>query len=181
MSSRARIYTVHVRAWSAAADREAVFLREGFSWGAFIFSFLWALWHRLWFAAVILLGVTAALAVIGELLEIDPVTDAATGLAWALIIGWHGNDFRRRALERAGYVSAGVVAAPNLVEAERRFFAKSLPVTPAPIRGAVGGPKAGDLAQRAGVQGYGRDGGPWMPHGAAPPRSAGGRVGLARV
>ena len=124
MSSRARIYTVHVRAWAASADRDAVFLREGFSWGAFIFSFLWALWHRLWFAALALLAITAVLALLGELLAIDPVTDAAIGLAWALTIGWHGNDFRRRALERQGYVTAGVVAAPSLIEAERRFFAR---------------------------------------------------------
>jgi hypothetical protein len=122
--SRPRIYTVHIRAWSASADRDAVLLREGFSWGAFLFSVAWALWHRLWFWALIVLGISAALAVAGELLLIDPLTDAAIGLAFALLVGWHANDWRRQQLERAGYVSAGVVAAPNLVEAERRFFTK---------------------------------------------------------
>ena len=127
--SRSRIYTVHVRAWAASSDRDAVFLREGFSWGAFFFSVLWALWHRLWFWAVIVLGISAILAVSGELLGIDPVTDGAIGLGFALLIGWHAHDWRRRALERQGYVSAGVVAAPNLLEAERRFFSKS-PTSP---------------------------------------------------
>jgi hypothetical protein len=125
MSSRPRIYTVHVRAWSSAADREAVFLREGFSWGAFFFSVLWALWHRLWFWAVIVLGISAAIAVAGGLVGLDPVTDGAIGLALALLIGWEANDWRRRALEKRGFVTAGVVAAPSLVEAERRFFSKS--------------------------------------------------------
>lgn len=121
---RPRVYTVHVRAWSASADRDAVFLREGFSWGAFFFSVAWALWHRLWFWAVIVLAISAALAVASDILAIDPLTDSAIGLAFALLVGWHANDWRRRQLERAGYVSAGVVAAPNLIEAERRFFAK---------------------------------------------------------
>ena len=133
MSSRSRIYTVHVRAWSAAADREAVFLREGFSWGAFFFSVVWALWHRLWFWALIVLGISAVLTLAGDFIGIDPVTDSAVALAFALLIGWHANDWRRRALEKRGYVTAGVVAAPNLVEAERRFFAKMTApaVTPA--------------------------------------------------
>jgi hypothetical protein len=123
--SRTRVYTVHVRAWSNAADRDAVLLREGFCWGAFLFSVAWALWHRLWFWALIVLGISAVLALSGELVGIDPLTDSAIGLAFALLVGWHANDWRRRKLERAGYVSAGVVAAPNLVEAERRFFTRA--------------------------------------------------------
>jgi hypothetical protein len=122
--SRSRLYTVHVRAWAHSADRDAVVLREGFAWGAFVFSVAWALWHRLWFWALIVLGLSAALAVAGELVGLDPLTDSAIGLAFALLVGWHANDWRRQALERQGYVSAGVVAAPNLIEAERRFFAK---------------------------------------------------------
>ncbi len=132
--SRSRVYTVHIRAWSDSPDRDAVFLREGFSWGAFIFSFMWALWHRLWFAALIFLGVSAALALLPEFLELDLFTDTALAAAVALLIGWHGNDFRRRALEREGYVTAGVVAAPTLVEAERRFFEKMSVPAVAPAR-----------------------------------------------
>jgi len=123
--SRPRIYTVHVRAWSTAADREAVVLREGFSWGAFVFSVAWALWHRLWFWALIVLGLSALIAVAGELAGLDPVTDGAIGLGLALLVGWQANDWRRRALEKRGFVTAGVVAASSLIEAERRFFAKA--------------------------------------------------------
>ena len=121
---RTRLYTVHVRAWSAAADREAVFVREGFAWGAFLFSFLWALWHRLWFAALIVVALTLVLALGVDLLRLDEATETLIGLAWAAIVGWEANDWRRRALERRGYVTAAVVAAPNLVEAERRYFAR---------------------------------------------------------
>ncbi len=123
--ARARVYTVYIRAWSLAADREAVFVREGFSWGAFFFSVLWSLYHRLWLAAFLVFAASVALSVATDVLGVDPVTDAALGLALALIVGWEANDWRRRALERRGYVAAGIVAAPTLTEAERRFFAKS--------------------------------------------------------
>jgi hypothetical protein len=122
--ARSRVYTVHVRAWASSSDRDAVFVREGFAWGAFLLSLVWALWHRLWLGALIILGVTAVLAIALDLLIVDETTETAVGIAWALIVGWEANDWRRRALERRGYVTAGVVAAPNLLEAERRFFAK---------------------------------------------------------
>ncbi len=121
----ARVYTVHVRAWSANADREAVFVREGFCWGALFFSVLWALWHRMWFTALIIFAVSLAVSVATDLLGLDPLTDAAVGLALALVIAWEANDWRRASLARRGYVTAGVVAARNLPEAERRFFVKA--------------------------------------------------------
>ena len=123
--ARARVYTVHIRLWSASPDREAVLVREGFAWGAFFFSVLWALWNRMWFAALIVFAVSVAISVLTDVLDVDPVTDLAAGLALALIIGWEAPDWQRRTLERRGYINAGVVVAPTLAEAERRFFAKA--------------------------------------------------------
>ncbi len=126
---RTRIYTVHVRQWSASTDREAVFVREGFSWGAFFFSVLWALRYRMWLTAIFIFAVSVALNVASVVLQIDPITESALGVALALIIGWEGNDWRRRSLNRRGYVTAAVIAAENLLEAERRFFARTADVT----------------------------------------------------
>ncbi len=49
------IYTVQAPIGSLGKPdfERAVFLREGFSWGAFFFSFLWLLWQRLWLVAVV--------------------------------------------------------------------------------------------------------------------------------
>ena len=126
-----RIYTVHMRQWSTASDREAVFLREGFSWGAFLFSVLWALWYRLWLAAFLVFAASAALGVASDLLRLDPLTQAALGFALALVIGWEANDWRRRALERRGYVMAAVITAKDRLEAEQRFFRRTADVTTA--------------------------------------------------
>ncbi|HTY66551.1 MAG TPA: DUF2628 domain-containing protein [Alphaproteobacteria bacterium] len=127
--ARTRIYTVHVRQWSASTDREAVFVREGFSCGAFFFSVLWALRYRMWLTAIFLFVASVALSLASDLLQVDPVTESALGVALALIIGWEANDWRRRSLARRGYVMAAVIAAENLLEAERRFFARTADVT----------------------------------------------------
>ena len=127
--ARTRIYTVHVRQWSASTDREAVFVREGFSWGAFFFSVLWALRYRMWLTAIFLFVVSVALSLASDLLQVDPITESALGVALALIIGWEANDWRRRSLARRGYVMAAVIAAETLLEAERRFFARTADVT----------------------------------------------------
>lgn len=120
--ARLKLYTVHQRTWSDAPDRDAVFVREGFSWGAFFFSFAWALWHRMWFAAVAMLALVLAVAALGEVLEVDDGLLEALALAIGVWIGFEANDWRRAALKRRGYAEAGVVAAPAPELAEHRFF-----------------------------------------------------------
>jgi Protein of unknown function (DUF2628) len=132
-----RIYTVHVRAWAASDDRDAVFIREGFSWGAFFFSVIWALVHRMWLAAVVMLAASVALDIATDLLDLDIVTETAFAVALALIFGWEANDWRRRALERRGFVTAGIVAGRNRLEAEQRFFSRTAEVTSGGWTGAM--------------------------------------------
>ncbi|HEX9465194.1 MAG TPA: DUF2628 domain-containing protein [Alphaproteobacteria bacterium] len=127
--ARTRIYSVHIRAWSASPDREAVFIREGFSWGAFFFSLLWALRYRLWLGALVILALSIAVSLVSDLVGLDPITSAALGLAVALIIGWEANDWRRRSLARRGHMNAGLIAAESRLEAERRFFSRSAEIT----------------------------------------------------
>jgi hypothetical protein len=117
-----RLYTVHIRRPSRAPDREAVLVREGFSWGAFLFTVLWALWHRLWLAAFLLVLTALALSVAVELAGLDPASEAALTLAFLLFVGFAGNDWRRRRLARRGFEETAVIAAGDLVEAERRYF-----------------------------------------------------------
>ena len=96
--ARLKLYTVHLRAWSGAPDRDAVFVREGFCWPAFFFSFAWALWHRMWFVALVLLASLLGLAAIGDVLDIDDFIVETIGLAASVWIGFEANDWRRAAL-----------------------------------------------------------------------------------
>ncbi|MFO0292744.1 MAG: DUF2628 domain-containing protein [Rhodospirillales bacterium] len=118
--ARLKFYTVHVRAWSASPDHDAVLVREGFCWPAFLFSAFWALRHRMWFAAALMLAALLGLAAIGDVLDLDATILQPIGFALAVWIGFEANDWRRDALRRRGYAEIGVVAAPDRARAEHR-------------------------------------------------------------
>ena len=117
-----RLYTVHIRRTSPAPDREAVLVREGFSWGAFLFTALWALWRRMWLAAFLIVLGGLVLDSVVELAELDPVSEAVLTLAYQLYIGFAANDWRRRTLARRGFEEIAVVGAADIGDAERRYF-----------------------------------------------------------
>ena len=120
---RTTMYSVHVRG-RGRADEDVALVKDGFSWPAFFFTVIWALWHRLWFLALVILASGVAIGFASELLELDPLTDAAVGLAWSVLIGFEANDARRRALARRDYDLEDIVLAINLAQAEHRFFQK---------------------------------------------------------
>ncbi|MFD1697472.1 DUF2628 domain-containing protein [Roseibium aestuarii] len=103
------------------ADR-LVFIPEKFSWGAFVLSVLWLLWHRMW---LVLLG----------FLTISILTQAAASFAggpapllaaWAVafLLALEANGLRRWTLEQAGWRLLGLVTGSDQTEAELRYFAK---------------------------------------------------------
>ena len=99
-----RVWTVHT-ASAAIPARAPVLVREGFSWGAFLFGPVWLLLHRLWLAA--LLWVVAALALV--LLLPGPAGVVAV-LAGQFLLGCHAPDLRRWGLRRRGYDGVHLVA-----------------------------------------------------------------------
>jgi hypothetical protein len=128
--ARVRFYTVHTRRgpWSDSdlGGQETVFVKEGFSWGAFLFSVIWALYHRLWLGALVIVAGSVLLALASELLHMSPLLDGALGLAWSLLIGFEAQDWRRRSLARRDFVEVAVVSGASIVDAERRFFDATL-------------------------------------------------------
>lgn len=116
-----RFYSVMVR--PGAPPDEAVFLRDGFALGPFVFTLLWALYRKLWFAALLIAAAFAGLMLLGAALRWSPEAVAAAEFVLALLIGFEGHSWRRATLERRGWVEAAVVAAPNLAAAEQRYFA----------------------------------------------------------
>jgi len=117
-----RLYTVQTDPVSHEDDQSAVFLREGFSWGAALFPVLWAAWRGLWVWAAVLLVVEIALIGVHTWIGFDAVTWAALQLGYHVAVGFSANDWRRARLVRRGYLDAGVVLGSNLVAAEQRFF-----------------------------------------------------------
>jgi len=120
------VYTVHEpsrHSADALADAErCVFVRDGFSWWAFLLAPLWMLWHRMW---LVLLAYIALAAVLDAGLAALGASSAAitfVGLLLALLVGLEASTLRRFTLRRRGWQSVGVVSGEDLEDAERRFF-----------------------------------------------------------
>lgn len=102
-------------------------VKEGFCWPAFLFTFLWALWHRLWLAAAGVLVTATAVGILEQGLPHAPLAQALLGLCFSAAVGWLGNDWRRAKLARRGYREWGPVAARDGDEALRRFLDQTVP------------------------------------------------------
>ncbi len=132
-----RLYSVHLRQNGLRPERDLVLVKEGFSWPAFLFTFLWALVHRMWlpaagfFAAVALAGLAAAAFLRDETLE------GIVTFAVAAAVGFVAADVRRWWLDRKGFDEVALVVGRDEDEALRRFLDEA-DVTPAGI--FAGGP-----------------------------------------
>ena len=106
-----RVYTVHLRRQGLDPDRDIMLVKEGFCWPALLFLVLWALWCRLWWVAFGLLVIEVALSGAVALLGLDPLSEAAISLGFAVIVGFVANDLKRWTLRRQGFVEVAVVVA----------------------------------------------------------------------
>lgn len=95
------VYTSHVK-----PNALPVLVREGFSWGAAIFGWIWLLVLGAWIPALLVLAAAiGALAVAGSIQSPAPV------VALFLVQGVFGRDMLRWSLWLRGYLNAGPVAA----------------------------------------------------------------------
>ena len=99
---------------------QAVLVRDGFSWLAFLVSPLWLLWHWLWLEAIIVVAVMAALGAFGEAAG-PGMAGSLLGLLVPIYVGLEGQAMRIAALGRRGYRQWGVVEAANAEEAYMRY------------------------------------------------------------
>jgi hypothetical protein len=128
-----RVYTVHIDPLSPAADRDAVLVKEGFSWPACLFGVFWALWHRMWWVALGLAACEAVLVVAFYFLPGAPPFELAVEIGTALIIGFVANDLRRMSLGARGFAESAVIAGANRDAAEQRYFDRRLAGAAQPV------------------------------------------------
>ncbi|MBK8208847.1 MAG: DUF2628 domain-containing protein [Rhodospirillales bacterium] len=117
-----RMYSVHLRRPLLNPDRDICLVKEGFSWPAFFFSVLWALWCRLWLAAAGIFAAEIALSGVMSLLGADEMTQAAISVGFAVLLGVVANDIKRWSLFRRGFLQVAVVTGEDSDAAERRFW-----------------------------------------------------------
>lgn len=117
-----KIYTVHTNSWSAAPDGDAVLIKEGFSWPAFLFGPIWALWHGMWRTAIALLLLSAAVSGAAFFAGLTEAGDFALSMGLQVAMGLWANDWRRYVLARRDVFERGAIAARRLRDAERRYL-----------------------------------------------------------
>jgi hypothetical protein len=120
------IYTVHeppAQADQSQPDPERfVFVRDGFSFWAFLLAPLWMLRHRLWLVLVGYAVVIVALQFGLRLLGASAAVTALAGLLVSLLVGFEAATLRRFTLARRRWTNVGIVVGDDLESAERRFF-----------------------------------------------------------
>jgi hypothetical protein len=120
-----RIYTVHLKRTADplfTPDLGAQFVREGFNWAAFVFTWIWALACGLWIVAAILFAGDLGIALLFEAIDLDTKSQFWATLGWHVIVGFAAEDLRRWTLRLRGFALAEIVAAETVAAAERRFF-----------------------------------------------------------
>jgi hypothetical protein len=120
------VYTVHEPPIPGAGRLpdagRFVFVRDGFSFWAFIVAPLWMLWHRMW---LVLLGYVLLTVILTSVLVVLGTSQAAlvvVGLSIALLVGLEASTLRRFTLWRRGWRNVAIVSGDDLEDAERRFF-----------------------------------------------------------
>ena len=104
-------YTVHeppVRAGAVAPEPERyVFLRDGFSFWAFLFGPLWMLRHRLWLVLVLYVVILGVLVLVLAIAGASGFIIGLVGFLVALLVGLEAGTLRRFTLRAvAGETSA---------------------------------------------------------------------------
>ncbi len=117
-----KTFSVQTLPWSSASDGNVVLIVEGFSWLALIFGPFWALWHGMWRTVIVLLLIAALIGGGGALAGFAAELVSVLQILVQIGLGLWGNDLRRAALARQGYVERAVVAGRNGEEAEHRYF-----------------------------------------------------------
>ena len=115
-------YSIYAKPNDAMAA-EAIFLPDSFSWGAFVFTWVWALWNRMWIVAALSLS----LMLIASALPAVPQYLLALGVN--ILMGLHGNDLLGWSLTRRGHAEIALSNGGSMEEAELRFYADAVEVS----------------------------------------------------
>ncbi|MEJ0097965.1 MAG: DUF2628 domain-containing protein [Bauldia sp.] len=117
------IYTVLVPREGAAAPDPlaAIFVKDGFSWPAFLVGVPWLIFRRLWFVLLGYVIVGAAVASVAAAVGSGFVVCAI--ILFQFPFALEANELRRWTLVRHGYRFAGIIEGRGLEEAEIRYFA----------------------------------------------------------
>lgn len=106
-----------------AADR-SVFVKDGWSWGAFLAAPVWLLWRRMWVVFLAWLALMVLLSVVTKLLGGFDAIGTAVSIGSGLWLAVEGNALRRWTLMRRGWRLSGLAMGCDVGDAEESFFTR---------------------------------------------------------
>lgn len=121
-----KVFTVHLH-----PTKPPELVREGWSWGSFLFGAVWLAFQGAWLPAALWLVLS------GVPLLLAPGPGLVLAFALAILAGLMGRDLVRWSLERRGYVLAHVVAAGDRDGAYARLLAAREDQVPRILAGAL--------------------------------------------
>ena len=120
------VYTVHEprpRKNEDSTDPDRfVFVRDGFYFWAFLLGPLWMLWRGLWLVLLLYLLATAAVQAGIWALGLSAAVNFTVGTLIGLLVGFEAASLQRWTFARRRWNNLGLVVAPDIESAERRFF-----------------------------------------------------------
>ena len=99
-----------------------VFVRDGFSFWAFLLGPLWMLRHRMWLVLIGYLVLVIGMQVGLNRLGVEGAVPAVVGMLVALVVGFEAGTLRRFTLGRRRWNNVGVIVGDDREVAEQRFF-----------------------------------------------------------
>ena len=178
--SRIQSYTVHEKP-DPQADRderaeELFFVRDGFSFAAFLVAPFWMLSKAMWLPFVIYLCLLAFIILVVTAIGLDTRWAVYAVLAVHMLVGFEADSLQRWSLDRKGWRMISSVAGATFEECERRFFDHWLRVVPAVATANLTPPGApGGL----GPESLGRQSPPPYTGDVLPPKRTGWRSGFS--
>ncbi|MEZ5692179.1 MAG: DUF2628 domain-containing protein [Rickettsiales bacterium] len=120
--SKTNIYTVHIDPSHNRSVENAVFIREGFNFLAFVVAPIWALYNRMWLEFFLIMVFTIILTVVSETGYMNEVSIGFINLGFNFAIGSWAGDIQRYRLSRKGYILSDVVVSSDEIAAQQRYF-----------------------------------------------------------
>lgn len=122
------------------AEKQTLFVRDGFSWLAFLLPLPWLLVRKLWLLAALSVVLYLAVVLVAEYWGLDGLR-VAYAVILSLWTGLEGAHVRATWLQRKGWDLKATITADGIDEAEAVYFdAMPASATAAPPRGFTGNP-----------------------------------------
>lgn len=116
-----KLYNSYIKKTKKGDVKDLIFIKNGFSFTAFFFNFLWFLYHKMFKGVVIVLLVDIFLIKITGIYKSSIFDIFVTFLGTSLIIAANANFWYSKYLKAKGYEFVGCVFGSNRDSAKLRF------------------------------------------------------------